>query len=336
MFDDAIAAAAADAPHKQEMVALTPGLQVHVDGDYLAYYASGNDDTEAGQARENAINLIEYFRGRVGAETVIVHNTAPHCHKGERYLIATTKPYQGQRTSGRKPKNHGYLQDWLMGYTGPVFTAKNWATREADDGIGACAHFAVGRSPGRAGIATADKDMRMLPGLHITWKTGQVTRVEPGDFDVIGEDGKQYGLKWFWFQMLMGDAADNCPGLEQYKLTNPDGSFKRFAKVGEKTAEQLLADTTSSDEAGARVLSLYLGGYNSSREYALDRFVEQAALLWMRLGNDAAVADFAHHSGHSRINGFFTPEVWAAVERLETRVKVARDEINQFGNQDGS
>lgn len=334
MFDAAIAAAAADTPHQQEMVPLTPGLQLHVDGDYLAYYASGNDDTDAGQARINAMNIIDTFRARVGADEVIVHNTAPGSHKGERYLIATVKPYQGQRSGGRKPKNHGYLQDLLIGYEGPAFRSKTWATREADDGMGACSHFALGRAPGYGAIATADKDMRMLPGVHINWKTLQTTRVLPGDYSVIGEDGKQYGLKWFWLQMLQGDTADNCPGLE-YAFINiiPSGP-ERMTKVGEKTAEKILAGIGSSNEAGELVLDLYVRAYRGrGAEFGYDRFCEQAALMWMRTDNNAQVADFAHHKGHSRINAWFPQKLWDAVERLEQRVKSARIEINQFGNQ---
>lgn len=329
MFDAAIAAVAEAAPHKAEVIPVTPGLVVHIDGDYLAYFSSGNDDTTPGQARNNAIDRINWFLARIGAESAVVHNTAKGCQKGERYLIATVKPYQGQRSSDRKPKNHAYLQEWLQGYEGDLFRPKNWSTREADDGIGACAHFAIGRQPGYIGIATADKDMRMLPGAHINWKTGQVTRVMPGDYDVIGEDGKQYGLKFFFLQMLMGDTADNCPGLEQYD----DG--RKMARCGEKTAEKLLVGTTTVQEGCERVLSLYSQGYaDKSVEFAMDRFVEQAALLWMRLDNTAAVADFAHHAGFSRINHAFGRHVWAAVERLETRVKLAREQINAFGSQD--
>jgi len=335
MFDAAIAAVAEAAPHTVQTVPVTPGLVVHVDGDYLAYYASGNDDTSPGQARQNAIDRIQWFMSRIGAENAVVHNTAKGCQKGERYLIATVKAYQAQRSSSRRPKNHAYLQDWLQGYEGDLFRAKNWATREADDGIGACAHFAIGKQPGYVGIATADKDMRMLPGLHVNWQSGQVTRVNPGDYDVIGEDGKQYGLKFFFLQMLMGDQADNCPGLEHYPQFKADGSFDKNKPIGEKTAEKFLADCGTTQDACAKVIDLYRQAYRNHPEGAADdRFCEQAALMWMRLANDAPVGDFAHHRGFSRINHGFDDAMWAAVERLETRVRLAREQINSFGCSD--
>ncbi len=327
MFDAAIAAVAEAAPQVPEIVPVTPGLVVHIDGDYLAYFASGNDEQSPGGARLTALERIEYFKARIGAEKAVVHNTAKGCHKGERFLIATIKPYQGQRDTGRKPKNHAYLQNFLMSYEGNAFQSKTWATREADDGIGAVSHFATGRAPGYAGIATADKDMRMLPGVHINWRTGAVTRVMPGDYDVIGEDGKQYGLKWFFLQMLMGDAADNCPGLEHYD----DG--KKLARCGEKTAEKLLAGTSTTEEGCRRVLELYSQGYGDHPvEFAMDRFCEQAALMWMRLDNAASVGDFARHVGFSKINHAFDRHVWAAVERLEQRVKIARQSLNELSH----
>lgn len=332
MFDAAIAAAAAATPHKIELPPVQPGLVLHVDGDYLAYYAAGNDDTDPGQARLNAISLIEEYRARVGAESAVVHSTALHSHKGERFLAATVKPYQGQRSGGRKPKNHAYLQNWLHQYDGSAFRSKLWATREADDGMAACAHYAIGTPVGYAAIATADKDLRMVPGIHINWQTRQVTRVLPGEYDVIGEDGKQYGLKWFWLQMLTGDTADNIPGLEQY-LHN-DGKKSSFKKVSEVTAAKLLADCTTNDEAAKRVVELYRGGYcEGPLTLWADRFVEQAALLWMRCGNDAALDDFLTHKGHSCISGALPwQELLNATERMKERVALARKQVDALAS----
>lgn len=346
-FDAAIAAAAAAAPQIVTPVPMVPGLVLHVDGDYLAYYASGNDETSQGQSRQNAIGLLDTFRTASGAESIVVHNTAKGCNKGERYLVATVKKYQAQRVDGRKPKNHGYLQDWLMEYTGPHFTAKNWLTREADDGIAACAHHAVGTPTGYAAIATADKDLRMLPGLHVIWKPidgrRETVRVMPGQWSQVGPDMKQYGLKWFWIQMLMGDAADNIPGLEEYQAFNKKGEVI-FKKMGEKTAEAMLDGCNNNREAYDLVTELYCNYYTKACPNTgtalnpgvwADRFCEQAALLWMRCDNKARVTDFAHHAGFSRINESFCEVMWEAVARLENRVRNARAEINSFADSAG-
>lgn len=318
---EAITLAATEAPQFIPPPPVVAALKLHIDGDFLAYATAGNDDTLPGQARLNMMDRIDRLRTRIGAGTVVVHSTVPGSNKGERYLSASVKPYQAQRKSGRKPRNQPYLQEYLLTYVGPAFTSKLWSTREADDGMAACAHYAIGGDPGYAAIATKDKDMRMFPGHHIDWDTLEVTVVPPGAYSVIGDNGKQYGLKFFWLQMLMGDDTDNIPGLEHY--TTAKGALR---PVGPKTAEGFLADCVTSDQACVRVMDLYRGSYLSTWE---DRFVEQASLLWMRCSSETApVDDFATHMGASRINTPFTPGVIAAVGRLNERVTLARAALN--------
>jgi DNA polymerase-1 len=289
----------------------------------------------------NALALIEKMRARSGAENTVVHMTTPGCHKGERYLIATVKPYQGQRSGSRRPKNHGYLQEWLMGYEGDAFKVKNWKTREADDGIAVCAyHAAKQAAPGYIVIATADKDMRMLPGLHIDWKTHKLVRVMPGDFEVYGEPegdkpAKLYGSKWFWMQMLMGDAADNIPGLPKYCTTDSKGN-ECLKPMGEKTAEKFLERVKCNAGAFAEVYGLYQEYYGGNWPGALvggpraadDAFCEQAALLWMRTDNAASINNFATHTGPGCISEAFPDELRVAAAMLVKRVEKLRNEAN--------
>jgi hypothetical protein len=334
-FRAAIEAAANEAPQLREAPVMVPGLTLHVDGDYLAYFASGNDETTQGQARTNAVNLLEAARVAAGAEHIVVHNTAKGCNKGERYLIATVKPYQANRKSGVKPRNHSFLQDWLMEYEGAGFKVKNWLTREADDGMAACLHHAIGTPQGYAAIFTADKDLRMIPGLHVIWKHvngfRETVRVSPGCFERIGPAGKMYGTKFFWLQMLMGDTADNCPGLEGHVVLNAKKE-EYFKPMGEKTAEAYLKDCKTNDDAYEVVSALYRKYYDRKGGNWADRFCEQAALLWMRCDAKAHILDFANHSGHSRISGRFCDELLSAVARLEKRVTDERTKINSFSD----
>lgn len=332
-FAAAAAVAAAEAPTTLANLPKVPGLTVHIDGDYLAYYASGNDECEPGMARMNAMSLIEKFMGLTGACNAVVHNTASGCHKGERYLAATVKPYQGQRDGNRKPKNYPYMRELLLNYTGELFRTKTWTTREADDGFGACAYFASGNpaQAGYAALATADKDMRMLPGLHVDWTKLCLTTVKPGEYEVIGPNDKIYGLKWFWLQMLMGDGADNCPGLENYRILNADGSHKSTKPVGEKTALKLLEGIENGDDAYRRVIGLYRDSYRVYPDgYGDDRFCEQAALMWMRTGPKANLTDFAEHTGPGGFSHLFDDAMRAAVQRLDLRVKQARAELDNM------
>ena len=325
--------AGAAAPVIRPTPKLDDTLVVHVDGDMICYECAGNDEVSQGEARQRALNKIEQLRIRTGAHKAIVHITVPGCHKGYRNMIATVKPYQDQRKSKGKPKNHGYIQDWLMSYKGPAFQTKTWNSREADDGIAACAYYACANG-GRIAIATADKDMRMLPGLHVDWKSGELVEVPYGAYDVVGaENGKQYGTKWFWLQMLQGDAADNIPGLPEYVTENARGATVT-KKLGEKTAEALLAKCKNNDAAFAEVYGLYCEYYEHigfTYEEADDRFCEQAALLWMRTSAKAEVDNFMRHTGPGCISAGFPAELKVAAGRLVQRVEKLIAEAKALG-----
>lgn len=279
-----------------------PGLVVHIDGDMICYFCAGDEETPSGEARRRALARIDKFKRAAGAERAVVHLTNPGGNKGERALIATVKPYQGQRAGSKKPKNHGFLQEFLRDYNGPEFQSKMWANREADDGVCACAYHAArcGKGPGYIAIATQDKDFRMFPGLHIDWISFEPLMIEDGTFAKTNNSGKLFGYKWFWMQMLMGDSADHIPGLENYCTT--DAKNRPVVKlVGEKTAEKLLEKVTTNQQAFDEVYGLYLEYYAEhlglGYEVADDRFVEQAALLWMRSGAKAEVDDVFSHVG---------------------------------------
>lgn len=294
-----------------------PKLTLHVDGDYAAYFCSGNDETEPGLARQILFNKLEAGRAIVGASKIVVHLTVYGSHKGYRYQVATVKPYQGHRSDGRRPKNWEFLRTYMEVYCGDTFKVKLWKDREADDGLAFVAANSValyGQTV--AAIYTADKDMRMLPGLHVDWNNYLVTKVPPGAYEVKrSPDGLVYGLKWFWLQMLQGDPADNIPGLPRL-----GGQL-----CGPKRAEQALAGTESVVEAYDIVANAYAQHYGKEWQ---DRFVEQAALLWLRRDKNASVRNFLdylpamNHSGMSR--------VIAAAARLEARVLEAYAEIESI------
>ena len=282
-YSDAINRAASAAPQDAPTPAPTmvQGRTLLVDADYLNYYAAGNDECSPGRARQNAIEKIDAFKAISGSERVVCHLTAPESNKGWRYAVATVKPYQGQREGGRKPKNWRCLRDWFETYNGSQFHTQTWTDREADDGM---AYHSQVLGPNLAVIATADKDMRMFSGIHIDWKTYDITHVPPGCFELVVPTGKMYGHKWFWQQLLQGDTADNIPGLE--KVRKPNG---KFGPCGEKTAEKILLNTRDNADALNRVSAQYRGYYG--RQWA-DRLSEQAILLWMRTDKQSDIADW--------------------------------------------
>lgn len=268
-FADIADAVAASAPVVVQAVPVVPGRRIHIDADILAYQCGGNEDTDVATSRRILGAKINLLREAAGAERIQLHMTGAGSTKGDRALVAVTKPYQGQR-KGDRPKNWGYLRDYMAeGLAGPI---KQWFDREADDGFG----FVSKHEPG-AVIATRDKDMRMLPGLHLTWDTYELVEVPPGAYSVE-HGGKVYGPKWFWLQMLHGDTADNIPNLVR--------------GWGEVKAMKALADTSTNGEGCHTVIKLFKEQYGDGWA---DRFVESAILLWMRRDTDGSLLEFIRY-----------------------------------------
>lgn len=276
-FAKAIAKAAADTPMASYLAPAVPGRVLLADGDGLAYYCAGNDDTDPGRAKQNMKEKLNAARIASRSETVRVLVTAASSHKGYRYAVARVKPYQGQRKNSRKPRNWQYLRELLDAPEFAGFEVEQSAHCEADD------RFSFhGKVLGyeRAAILTQDKDMRMVPGVHLDWTTHTVFTLRPDVWSVQHND-KLYGRHWFWTQMLMGDTADNIPGLPKYRRADD-----KLMLCGEKTAAELLAGLDNDAAAFSRVRELYEGYY--AEDWSIE-MLEQAALLWMRTDASAGV-----------------------------------------------
>lgn len=265
-FAAAIAAAAAGDPMSAGPA--VAGRVLLVDGDGLAYYCAGNDSTDTGRARRNVIDKIADAKRAAAAEEVRVLLTAAGSHKGYRYAVARAKPYQGNRKGGRRPKNWHYLRQ-LMEAGLPGYHTEITADAEADDLFG---RYSLMLGHENVVHHTDDKDMRMVPGLHVDWHSMRLTKVLPDTWESRWDD-LVFGRKWFWLQMLHGDGADYIPGLPKCVV---EGKVKL---CGPKTAEQLLAGTNHEEGAFNIVSSQYRAFYKDAWAPA---FLEQAVLLWMR------------------------------------------------------
>lgn len=306
---DVLATLAQIAEHGEQqpfatIVPSVPGLTAHIDGDYMAYFAAGKDSLSPGDARRNIIKRVAKVKQTTGAERVIMHLTAGWSDKAGRYHVATERPYQAQRKGSRKPDNWDFCRSFMETHDGSLFTPKLWTDREADDGMAYLTHTLATHKGELHVIHSADKDMRMFAGLHLSWDYATV-RVPLDSYDVLGEDGLQYGHKWFWLQMLHGDSADHIPGL---------------IGTGETIAKARLAGTKCNAEASAIVRGMYAAHHGDGWE---DRFVEQAALLWMRTDRPASTTNFL-------TLGVFGPEVTAAAHRLDARVEEQRAYIRSL------
>jgi DNA polymerase-1 len=281
---------------------LVPGRVLHLDGDYAAYFCAGGDGMQPHIAREVTEARIDRATRMAGATAAVVHLTHGASDKGGRFDIATVKPYQGQR-AGHKPKNWRTVREYLELAPYKLWKRAIWRDREADDGMGLASNC---YNPMRnIVIHTRDKDMRMLPGTHMTWMDWIIVHVPEGAYEVIGADGETYGHKWFWLQMLQGDSADHIPGLEKYEGKD----------CGKVTAAELLAGTRCNADAFDVVRGAYRSTY---METWGDRFAEQAGLLWIRRTATAPLHEFLVVCPQDN-------DLLRGVQQLQDRVRNAKD-----------
>ncbi len=223
-------------PEGKEYPDVVPGRVVHIDADFLAYYAAYEREGETRTLDDMclAVNtMLHDLRKSCGAESADCHITPQDSTKAGRYGVALQKAYQSGRSGGDKPRLLEDVREYIqrihrMGQ--PHLTGVSWYGAEADDGM-ACAAWdahAAG-TPELCVIASKDKDLRIVPGLHYNFDTGEIEGAED-TFGYIEKKttvkisettGKKttthkprgYGTKFFWWQMLMGDQADSIVGI---------------------------------------------------------------------------------------------------------------------------
>jgi len=108
--------------------------------------------------------------------------------------IATVRPYKGNRDKLHRPVHYAALRDYARTEWNAVFTDGI----EADDAISIAARVDDGH---RHVVATIDKDLDQIPGVHFDY-------LKKVWYTVSHEDAE----KFFWAQVLSGDITDNIPG----------------------------------------------------------------------------------------------------------------------------
>ena len=175
-----------------------------------------------------------------------------------REKVATLQPYKGNR-SQPKPLLHAEIREYITKYQNAVTVDGE----EADDYL---AYSAVASGDI---IATIDKDLLNVAGLHYNWN-----KPDDGVFNVTQREASVN----FYTQLLTGDATDNIPGL--FRLTG-----QRATAVLKKAVRE------ADDEIGmyAIVLDVYADsimaqgeGYDAAYTKAEEMLAEIGQLLWMR------------------------------------------------------
>jgi hypothetical protein len=201
---------------------IVPGRVAHIDADFMAYIIAA--DTVAEQRGEKPMRDIgykygqvhdfaEYIRGQAGAERYVLHITPQGSNKGNRAAQAVQQEYQANRQGKEPPADLHRVRDYIAGMVGRVAVHLD---QEADDGL-AQANY---NDPSNAILCSRDKDLRMVPGLHLDMDTAEIIDVPFRDFGkLVIDDSKSskkvvgYGPAFFFAQCVMGDAADNIKGL---------------------------------------------------------------------------------------------------------------------------
>lgn len=127
--------------------------------------------------------------------------------------------YKANRTAP-KPVWYRELRDYLS----EEYQAEMVAGREADDAM-------ADAQTDDTTICSIDKDLDQVPGKHYNFVTGMLYEIEPF-----------YGMRWFYYQMLVGDRTDNVPGVRG---------------IGPKKAERILGDAQTEEELFERVRRSY-------------------------------------------------------------------------------
>jgi DNA polymerase-1 len=184
--------------------------------------------------------------------------------KGFRYGVAKSKPYKGNRQNPT-PFHLPNIVAILM---------SDYNTVVSRDGLEADDMMCIEQYNSEVGdtiICSRDKDLRICPGHHYSWECGNQRSVGPVVTDKVGHLEKAganvlgYGLSFFYYQMLVGDSADNIPGLPG---------------VGKVRAFNCLHSLDNEYDLFKVVKDYYK---EVMREEAKEYFTEQANLLWMRM-----------------------------------------------------
>ncbi len=154
-----------------------------------------------------------------------------------RTYCAKVRKYKGNRDDLVHPPYYHELREYLVSH----YKARTYTKFEADDMC--CMAMAKANASGdvQAILAAIDKDLEQQEGRHIN-----PNKKAEGVYVVDNFTG-QYS---FYKQMLMGDVADNIPGLD---------------RVGEKGAEKILEGCTS-------IHDLFLATFNHYKKKLGDGF----------------------------------------------------------------
>lgn len=278
----------AQAASNTEAVSL-PNLVVQLDADFYAYRYAWTDESVEENCRKVKESILKLKR-KLGAHRINVHVTQGL--KSGRELVASVKEYQGNRKPNPKQERVELIRNYLANLENAGIDGLKVVrsvVREADDAMG----ILQCRELENSCIVSSDKDLWMIPGFHFDAETETIVHTDSfgwlrdgetpsGQSKLIGK-----GSKWFWAQMLMGDRADNIPGLPKlsgrildlyFPLKSKQKAPRKAGACGEGKVRTLLDGAKNDKAAFTIVYDCYKDWYGLDTD---EMFIEQAILLWI-------------------------------------------------------
>jgi len=247
-------------------------MHVLLDGDIIAYevgfaaessWRHSHDDDGTlppwDYVHEVLHNRIDKIMEGAGGTDLTVYLTPGPTFRDQ---VAVSKPYKGTRRV-YKPWHHRNIVVYLH----CVFTIKEELGLEADD-LMASDHTL---DPDNTIVCSRDKDLRQVSGWFYSWECGAQAEFGPTYIEQAGtlkyEKGKLSGTgyKFFCAQCIMGDSADNIPGLPGQ---GPTAAWER------------LKNKDTIKEMWGAVRDVYEFSYKGKYTWQ-DYLKEQASLLWL-------------------------------------------------------
>tara|TARA_R110000824_G_scaffold69297_3_gene178615 strand:+ start:8610 stop:9398 length:789 start_codon:yes stop_codon:yes gene_type:complete len=247
-----------------------------IDADLLRYeccYAAqaaykqmtDTDDNVNFDAVQDALDYrIKQITIGAGCDSYVLYITEGRTF---RYDVAVTAPYKGTRHADR-PYHYANLTAVIKS----LHPCRVVTHMEADDQLAIDALA----DPDNTVLCSRDKDLRQVTGAKVySWELLNQPSFGPTKIERIGSvdrKGKGTGYTFFMAQMVMGDSADNVPGIKGKGPAAAHAILSPIVEDDELTEDEKVA------EMKAAVITAYQRCYAEDYD---DVYEEQATLLWM-------------------------------------------------------
>lgn len=277
----------------EQLAPANPGKILLLDGDFHCYRSAATVKTLPTAIRRfYQLVLEEMFL--LGVQECTVYLTPSGCSKCNRWHLPTAKPYQGQRQARQELPLKGPLKQHLLSnpgeYAAQGITVVGSPVFEADDLI-VMDSYALKE---RCIISSGDKDLWLSPWARLDQVTGEVWAPLDDPYGWIEWDETKampvrgHGLKFFWWQMLAGDEADNIKGIRTLrgKLCGKRGAYDAIAPLAtaQEAAEFVVGAYASINQdvlAEAEALFLRRHEHDSGYEYIMSVLANPSYRDWL-------------------------------------------------------